>query len=1755
MARKTVSPKSTGGAGDAFEGKVAAWWALHLLVGQSPLDPELGSPRQIRLQARVDGWLLDDLVVDFPTQGGVVHAAVSVKSARGIKGCRAPADFVRDCWEMHLNPGKTDFNAARDRLFLAMPALPVTTQETINTAIDLAASQAPDILESRLDERGWCNNSVRMFIRSFACPEEVPGTHPVHGRRIGALLRALRVRSYDFARLNSEYEARALRQCQDLVANGGEAEARVLWDTINRTVKELRPGSGVLTLETLLDRLRGVVTLKNHPDYAADWALLARLTVRWREDTRDTIGGDIHLPRPKLRQQLANALNAHRVVAVLGESGGGKSVLVKEMTSPGALSGPAFCLHADEVARSDGRVVTGGTGRPLDELLPTQPNAWALLVLDGLDRVSRTEDLRSIARAIRTLRLGNPLSPWRLLVTCQKTAWDRLRDGLRDQGAELDPYVSMTVGGLEEEEVLAVARGIRSLAPILLREELRPLTAMPKVLDLLARAATEASLPDVERWVGESNLIRWFWERYLRGSGRDPRHTNLLQRLGRLQADSRCFATPTVELPGAEAGLIPELERLGVIVERDEGVHFAHDIYADYARQRYLLGQWDSGHLDELRERVANPLWHRAIRLLGLGVLEVDIGEGAGGIEAWRRLIRTLGDGDPPSGTGADLLLEAVAFASQPGQLLGHILPDLRESDGALLKRFLTRFLYATTAPHPVVMENLRDASPELRAQAAAHYRAPDLIIWIPVVRWITQQRGEILELAPEEFLEIAEVWLLIGRQWAKLPLRLEIGTMVLTLAERAAIGGRSFLERVVKDRGRLYRVALLCGSEHRERIVPLIRRLSGRAAEPAEDRPALSTDPCLRSHSSILGVYGGVRRSEPWPDGPRSHPDTDFQEIALTQPGADWLIEIDPELAKEVFFALLIEPPGPRDYVRGLHECELQNVQAAWPPFYDFAPAQQLLARHSAMGLEFVVELVNFATDRWVEESRYRRAVVPTDELGDTNPAEDERPPGIRLTINGEQRFYLGDGMVFEWHLQASIGPNVAAAVLMALEHWLYEQAGDGRLAPPVLEMLLRTSRSVAVIGVLFDLALKDPSLLVGSLEPLVEAAELYSWGRGRMVSQTQIGMLPWGFEPPDSQRKAFEWHSMPHRGRDFLMVIASIFAKGNLSWPAIERARQGWSERRESTADEGFREWLEMLLAQFDPTHWKQTTTPEGEVALQYVAPEELVLRAEQAQRKAEQGIRALSFPMQCRRILNGEEELSEENLPELLGYAAGGGEVERQDDWDVDRPWAIRCGAAAVAVLRFPGWLNRHPGWRRRCRSWLLSTCLSPPAAGPLDTRHSIGGCSWDSFCAEAIPALWSEEPEHPALRRAMAALVGAPHDDSALQLFMAAARFRHRHPEDFQRLLHLAVWFARLMAITNVQGFRAGVAIGTDPAMRRLVGWFVNRSLTPLPANWLELASAWPKGLSRAGRMGRVRCANRLDEQYLAHAFAWLQSEARNTAAPDRMFLVDTVEALVRLVINRVVGLGEGVDRRGGGTGPLPYESDYTIAGLAAAYAVNDPDSRIRARLWQPWLHLPRSCSAVIEVYLEAIYREGLDRAENAPHFLDAISDILEFALGPEGWKGKHDSPFWERNVASALLGRERFGSPSARWTAEREPIARALGGYWIRWAEVALKQYGYARTLLELLATPAAKCVRREALIQLAGTEVRTWTRDERAQVPLVALLEILWRQDFEMLMGDAPLREPFEVLLRVLVDLQNPRAILLSQEIASASRH
>jgi hypothetical protein len=433
MAKDVAPPKTTGGGGFVFEDKVCAWFLAHMLSDEPPLEADLGLPDRIDLQTRPDGWFLDDLLLTLSARDGQHRCTLSVKSNVQFGASTAPQDFVRTAWEQFLHDGSTCFNETTDYLGLVTAPLPTDTHTALAFVVQTAKAGDPKILPARYVQDGWASETRRLLFGSFSCPSDLAQNHGVSSQDTGRLITRLQFFEFDFELLSSEDEKRTIERCRRALRSGEVGEAAQLWKCLLQMSADRRPQAGCITRQSLLEELRHQFRLADRPNHRSDWAHLKELTTVSTVYVHDSIGGRVHLSRDQEIKKLGDAVESAHAVVLLGPSGAGKSAIAKRFANELLAHGDK-CLWFEarsfervdfEAFEADLRLTHG-----LSELLTFIPDARALLVLDGLDRLYDERAFALVASLLSAVQFHQQGSPWHLVLTCQTQEWLRLQESL-----------------------------------------------------------------------------------------------------------------------------------------------------------------------------------------------------------------------------------------------------------------------------------------------------------------------------------------------------------------------------------------------------------------------------------------------------------------------------------------------------------------------------------------------------------------------------------------------------------------------------------------------------------------------------------------------------------------------------------------------------------------------------------------------------------------------------------------------------------------------------------------------------------------------------------------------------------------------------------------------------------------------------------------------------------------------------------------------------------------------------------------------------------------------------------------------------------------------------------------------------------------------------------------------------------------------------------------------------------------------------
>jgi hypothetical protein len=1069
----------TGGGGFRYENAVSARFLLDLLAGTNSLGADFGRITRIDWQARDAGWFADDLALTCVHSSGDRCAGLSIKSDQQVTRGGFPAAFVEIAWAQWLGVGtQRPLREDRDAIVLVTGSLAQDVEGAWSTTFKEALQTTPDRMVERLtapedEERSQSSRVQRDLVASFACPEALRTPDNSDAAALMRLVRHVRLLSFDYQSPTSRDRGLALADCQRALRSGDPVQAEALWERLNGIADGKRATGGTIDLAGLLAALGGQFDLRDHPDYRSDWEVLERHSREAMDDIRTSITGLPALARTSYHTTIQNRLETLGACTLAGESGCGKSALVKataETQYRRVFWITDATLDHDNVSQCERSL---SLRHPLIDILSTLPEP-CLLVFDAVEKYS-PRALRLAVRLIQGLQAAHNARGVRFLFTVQFDAADRIIRSLVELGVSPTLLKAEPVPRPTEADIQVLLAGLPEIQWTSLRPELRPLLTNLKILDWVVAAVRGGQAINDRAFMGLTALIDALWERWVEDGGRLDR-SHLLMRLGTLEAATLGRGVPRMELATGDQGALAALVAADLVRLREERVRFSHDLLGDWARLRVLVGDGPLMSPDA-RARARLPRWHRAVRLYAQRLLE----QSADGCEQWQRGIAQFENGEESDQFLRDLFLEAVFLATDAATLLERTWPALVAKGGQLLGRMLNRFMYVATLPDPRFGVLMGEADAALWGHLT---RLPYWPYWGPLLTILHAHRGEVANLVPSIAARLCSLWLrstpreLAGGQ--PMPWRREAAELALAIGrDIQALNAEGNYYSGGHDK-HVYEAVLWAAAELPAEVPQMCLELAERRDLPAdiqtrvaatrrrraeERRQYLEQHPERKQPFVPAGAWrrGGDRRP-PWPDGPRDNVQTCFQEACLDTGAFAELVRADPDVALEVLLAVCIEEPKYDDFGSNRYRrIGLEHWQAGDPPMFCRGPFLQFLRHAPEQGLSFVIKLTNFATRQYLDDTDH----------------------GLTLSIDGQARRWLGDFNVFRWHHDWSLfGGAIVECTLMALERWLYEQIEQNNDVTPWVKRILAESESLALAGVLIDVG-KRPARPVRAHPP----------------------------------------------------------------------------------------------------------------------------------------------------------------------------------------------------------------------------------------------------------------------------------------------------------------------------------------------------------------------------------------------------------------------------------------------------------------------------------------------------------------------------------------------------------------------------------------------------------------------------------------------------------------------------------------------
>lgn len=1505
----------------------------------------------------------------------------------------------------------------------------------------------------------------------------------------------------------------------------GLRDGRMLWDG-------WETGSGTLDNEENETSARVGSSLRAHPDINRHLDQLKSIAETWTSAIRSTIG-DYHLPRPKLISALLDASQTHDIVLILGESGIGKSALVQEAffntTEKPSISTNVIIGLPEDFESWLNELAIDRMRRVLEE----SPYANNILIIDELEHIADTPTRERALTAI--IHAAYATSNWRIIATCQPHAADSIITRLwRKHNVDFSDAARVFVPKLAKDELNKIARNRPNLRAIIRRTDLHALLSRPIILALLQLLIT--SDQDSSPPTAEYQIVDTLWKVLCAtGSGNELDTAKSISELARSTAESRRKRVPIECISSPVHSLTPAIQ-FGFIVSDGSTLSFGHDLFEEYARQKILRGLFLCSHFDSIQELVSNPRWHRPLRRLSSEAL--DRGE----VDQWTEMISTLYS----HAATADLILEGIAFSAEPAQSLNSATQLLLDNNGALAKRFLHRF-FRVCSQLPQGLNRGRDELSSMHDPL----RLPSSGAWWPVICWLTKNHETLHKLAQRSFLAVSHSWLRFLRSFpeAEHVRGGELASAVLTIAETHAmmIQGHEY----ASGDEWIYRALFLAAKYDMTRAIPLLRHFAGLRSVEEGERIRNKHEEARKQVRHALVFEGPM--PEPWSNGPTVRPLRDFQKLALGA-YAQLIVDFDVGISVDLFGALHIKPPEPKNLVSRHVERDgcIASVDGTDPPWNTYPPIHSLLTRSPVHAIGLITQLVDFATERWIDQTS-SHGILETCEI----------------LINSNPNARSGDMGVFSWS-RGTWGPKPICAMLMTAEKWLTDDTDRSDAQTSAITKIVRESKSVAFLGLLTDVAYKHHDLLENVLEPLITSRTVYEWARMR---EFPGNLSDWTLVSGSWKDEAVEWHTREYRKTDLLLLVQYMYTKKSLQWPTLESAVDRWRTLI-AESEPGQDEWLEYIYEHLDSSQFTHSTGKNGETVIQWIPSPTMQERyklALSAQHELFKSFDTLAF--RCAKLLKkGSPAPEVEDIQKLL-HEAYLLDTQTNDIASI----VARAGVSAVAMRYAFGYLLSENHWMEQCKSWMVESLDLWPSSFSRSESYSHREVSpANDFVGIGIGLSMIKRNDP---------IIGICHVLRFLRVAPARAVgsfFLTLSSGDFiksgsgETVLFVAIYVARLRYLGQIAHYFARstnrVLNLHDPAevaayesMIDSIETLIDDDFTSFVAEitsdqprfsligWSKVGERIPSTLKTVDTLHPHRAFG-FDENYLGKVFAWLPgylgTNVHDVARQHAFELIRVAHDRIAHEVTFRNSMSELDKRQHQIRLPGSHSFSNFVVDTAIALCTTESTTSMRRNVWLSWLSLDPEYHSWTESFILGVHRIAAkaEVVEERPYAMDALVEIVEHATSNKDWILRF-SRFDRDSVACAVLGFSRSTLWISEWPATRGRSIEQVEHCLSDWCDSSLQWANCLTALLVLLCSPAGASVRLQALGWLQSDGLPWRGHDDTLEWLRKYLSSILDDRRYARLSSDDHVR--LEHLLTVLLEHQVPGAETLATRLGA----
>lgn len=1742
MTKKVTPTKVTAGGGFNFEEKVIAYYSTFLLNNNYAFAKEDGLIERIDMQVRVDGWLLDDILITLKNSQGLKRICFSIKSNQQFIGCKAPKEFVNTAWEQFLTDTKTKFEKGKDGIGLVISNLPNNVHLAIQGLLNFSRTMPAEMLPYRLQEQGFTNDCVRELFYSFRCPKELVEKYNITDENIGELLKFIYIIEFDFDETISRKHDEIISLLTKILKSNSKDDAELLWSKLIQIVTETKR-SGYINHEVLLGKLVGKFQLLEYPSHQSDWTILKSHTIENLESINDKIGLDVIISRDKDIKDLSETELQNSLTFLTGESGTGKTVLAKHWSMPK--------IEKDEtVVWLDAEYLNRGLlndfqnslrlTHSLNEILAKCTSSNPVLIIDKLDRIYEDHAFRNISIILNKLLIQSPETSWHILIIVQSDELNRVISKLLNNNLPLTNYKNHEIGNPSITQYKELLQKHTAIYKFIIRNKSNSLLLKPKILDIIAQNASILKGINNNGSVSESEIIDWIWDNHIRKGDNSEERASFVMRLAEMQALSGKIQVPKSDFAIQEQSPLNSLVRDKICIVKDEKISFTHNLFSDWSLYRLLVSN-DQNINTYLQDKKDSPAWIRSLRLYFIRLIDKE-----------SNLYKWLSQYNNFAGDNLlqDIMLDSILFATNTLPILEKLWTDFLSKYSDVFRRLLKRFLYITTTPDPWYMLLFKNDKSFSESELATFKRVPNYIYWTAVLKFLHNHFDAVVKMSLFDMAQISDLWLrntepkyVMRKEAAEFGIYAAEHMLAQRISPHPLLGGEK-MEEIA------YRAGLAAINEFPDRVINLALIASRKKKPDGKIKDGI--DAIEKEYNEITGktvqkpkrskkdfppglfspsIFSQTKKSKPWKEGPYKHPVSEFSKVCLTTDALHPVIISNPTKAIEIIMCLLIEVKEIKKYFDRyevkFEDCGMRKIYEWYPPFYTNGSFSSFLNNDFESGIELIIKLTEFATNRWRDNAS---------EAGYKNG-------GVTLNFYKKRKKFYGDATVFYWHRQSNNAPFSVTTALMALEKWLYDHAEDTNKIKKAVEIIYKTSTSLALIGVLSTFGKKNNRYFEDILFPIISTPEFHYWDLYFVVQGENHQMIGWSFRKGEFLIKlAQDWNSMSHRKIELNTYFSWLIINSKNFQEKLPFLKKEFVKRfshYKSDSGTRFSNYLEKLIAECNLANWVPIeTNNKNEIIYELRLPQHLTENNKKDEQQANDNMLLLTFPFKCKQILDGEILLSENEVNDFYdNIEKFKSQIKPNIDESLMSVADSICGIIAVLYKFHEKWLKKNPDAEQKCLTYITELFNNPPKTDAYFTEVSIFDAHWYSFCGYFLPTIWSKNPDSKEIRHLISILASIPHYITTSILLENVWKLRKELNDNFYQLLHFILNLSYLRANyyrLHDETFPAALDIEIEK--------FNNKKLSAQIPLLLDIGKQFSP---IAGERMLYRGVVHLDLALIRNAFSFLSiiDVSNDEEKQLAISIMDNISAYTLATIEKQKDKDYN----------YPNDWEHWVFDIVSFFILRINDEAISQKYWMPIMSLGSSANHYLSAFLHSFFAAGLNERFIDESFRKTWYQILDFSFESEYLKYSTGKSSYDLDdIWCALIGID--DQSYTEWGEKHTEFLASSFTYFEKWGRNQLSRAKCMfRCLKLMLKLPADKF--SFDILMLVNNSIKSikdnYKDEQHINSELSSVLHHLWDKNKEYIKNNKDVYNCFNDLVLYLNEKQYIGALELIERMSA----